>query len=184
MYRFELRIVSVLFCVGGLVSGCTMASSQEIPEGWRLIEVDRAFSFSAPESVRAQDAQVVDSLAATLSDERIVGQEVLIRGPELEALLRDLVARDERIEILYDYGWYSSPLTEYDDQLVSSSNDTLDGRPARFIETENLVAVHVPTVVDQTGFTMVVRFANPEHRDLGRADIASVRFESQQIGPQ
>ena len=158
MYRFELCIVSVLFCVGGFLSGCTMATSQEITEGWRLIELDRAFSFSAPQSVRAQDAEGVDSLAATLSD--------------------------ERIEILYDYGWYSSPLTEYDDQLVSSSNDTLDGRPARFIETENLVAVHVPTVVDQTGFTMVVRFANPEHRDLGRAVIASVRFESQQIGPQ
>ncbi len=155
MYRFELRLVSVLFCVGGLVSGCTMASGQEIPEGWRLIEVDRAFSFSAPESVRAQDAQAVDSLTATLSD--------------------------ERIEIFYDYGWYSSPLTEYDDQLVSSSNDTLDGRPARLIETENLVAVHVPTVVDQTGFTMVVRFASPEHRDLGKAVIASVRFESQQF---
>ncbi len=158
MFRFERCIVSMIICISGLVSGCTVASSQEIPEGWRLIEFDGAFSFTAPESVRAQEQQIVDSLAGTLSD--------------------------ERIEILYDYGWYSSPLTEYDDQLVSSSDGNLDGRPAKFIETESLVAVHVPTVFDQTRFTMIVQFNRPEDRELGRSVIATVRFQSEPTGAQ
>ena len=135
MHRFELWTITLLLCWSVLMSGCSVASSQETPEGWRRIELEGAFSFSVPESVRAQEAQIVDSLAGSLSD--------------------------ERIDILYDYGWYSSPLTEFDAQLVASSDGSLDGRPARFIETENLVGVHVPTVVDPNRFTMIVRFRAP-----------------------
>lgn len=148
--KFRSCLALILFALTSVVCGCGSARDQGVPQDWQVIEVAGAFTFAVPPGVRESDEQGIDS---------VVG-----------------IWRDERIEIVYDYGWYSSPLTEFDAQVTQAHDGLLDGRTARFIETPQLIAVHVPVVSGQSRFTLVVRFAEAADRDLGKAVIASVRF--------
>ena len=148
--EFRSCLALLLFALTSAVCGCGTASEQAVLGDWQDIEVAGAFSFAVPPGVRESDEQGIDSMVG--------------------------IWRDERIEAVYDYGWYSSPLTEFNAQVTHAHDGVLDGRTARFIETPQLVAVHVPVVSGQLRFTLVVRFAEAADRDLAEAVIASVRF--------
>jgi hypothetical protein len=116
------------------VAGCDAAAPPPpVPAGWQTIDVEGKFSFMAPPDLKPQPVQGIDSL---------VGQYA---SPTLD--------------VTFDYGWYSDPM---DGQGYASRGVSIDGRSARLLSKGDVVAVHVPTVVEGVRLTMSVRMIDAD----------------------
>lgn len=130
--------------------GCEQSPHAAEDDQWRTLSIGAGVTFEVPSAVREIEGEAIDSLAGELAD--------------------------DRIEISYDYGWYSSPLAGLEKVAITSREGELDGRPARFMRTESVSAVHVPLVEGQMRFTLVVSYRAPAHLALAERIIGSVRF--------
>lgn len=80
------------------------------------------------------------------------------------------------MRVEYDYGRYSSDLSEFAGASTVRRAGTLDGREAWFVETPALAAVHVPAVRTGTRFTLLVFCSGRAQREQALALIHSIRF--------
>ena len=145
--------ITVFLCLALGLSHTGCSNAEAPPQGWKIVSFKQTFRFQAPEALRDSNAQAIDSLAGT---SRMQGKEVN-----------------------YDFGWYSSDLREFADQIVQRSEEQLDGRTARFIETPTLLAVHVPQVRDRMRFTLIIYAKTDPEQQKAHRILRSVRFLSE-----
>lgn len=130
------------------------------PERWAPFEIAGAFTFRGPADLAPQPTAAVDSRTGRW--------------------------RNAELEVFYDHGWYSDPLTGETWSGARRAEIEIDGRPAVLVTLERAIyddgldhvaALHVSDVGDgQTKLTLVVRGARPEDLERAGKILRSVRF--------
>jgi hypothetical protein len=126
----DLQRAMLLLTLIGLVGGCdsTDSSPPAVPRDWQTIRAGTAFSFKAPPDLKSVPVQGVDSFVGSYA------------SPTLE--------------VMFDYGWYSNSMN---DPGHTSRPVEIDGKQARLISKDDVVAIHFPKVDGATKLTMSVR---------------------------
>jgi hypothetical protein len=162
--RYSLAAISLGLLLTGVVGGCTQTSSEQagnepgslddrrLPDGWVTVDVRELFSFGAPPGIREKPVQGIDSLVGTYE----IGE----------------------IELHYDYGGYSSSLTEYAPLDGYTRKDVLiDGWAAELVTTNaGNLGIVFPKVPSGAKLTLYARFKRPESSDVVRKILLSIKF--------
>lgn len=114
-------------------AGCEPVSVPTVPQDWQTIRVDNEFTFKAPPGLKPEPVQGTDSFV----------------GKYTSATL----------EVTFDYGGYSDPMNR---EGYSSRGMTVDGKSARLVSKDDVVAIHFPKISGETKLTMSVRLKNAD----------------------
>ena len=130
-----------------LAEGCGPPPSPAppVPAGWQTV-LTPGFAFRAPPDLQPVPVQGVDS---------IVGR---YESPTLA--------------VDYDLGWYSDPM---DREGYTRRRVTVDGKAARLVTKDDVVAIHFPKLGRQSKLTMSVRLKGADAKEA-EAIVRSIDF--------
>jgi len=111
-----------------VLAGCRPLPAPPVPQDWQTIRANNAFTFKAPPDLKPEAVHGVDSFVGKYA------------SPTLE--------------VTFDYGWHSDPMNREGD---SSQGITVDGKSARLVSRDDVVAIHFPKISGETKLTMRVR---------------------------
>lgn len=114
-------------------AGCARATAPTVPQDWQTIRVDNAFAFKAPPDLKPEPVQGIDSFVGKYT------------SPTLE--------------VTFDYGRYSDAMNS---EGYSSRGVTVDGKSARLVSKDDVVAIHFPKISGETKLTMSVRLKSAD----------------------
>jgi hypothetical protein len=120
----------LLLLAAALVLGCdsSVSAPPPVPPGWQTVSSGKAFTFSAPPDLKPVPVQGIDSFVGTYA------------SPTLE--------------VTFDYGRYSDPMNR---EGYASRAVQVDGKSARLVTKDDIVAIHFPKITGETKLTMSVR---------------------------
>ena len=120
----------LLLLAAALVLGCDASVSppRPAPPEWQTVSAGKAFTFRAPTDLKPVPVQGKDSFVGNYA------------SPTLE--------------VTFDYGWYSDPM---DREGYASRAVQVDGKSARLVTKDDVVAIHFPKITGETKLTMSVR---------------------------
>ena len=149
---FALFGAIILFVFACTKDTDIVAGEQATPEGWNTVDVRGLFSFDVPPSAEEDPVQGIDSL---------VGKY-----------------RIGDIELMYDYGAYSSTLEEFNsDDGYARRTVSVDGWTADLVATNaGKMGIAFPRVPSGAKLTLYARYTEPESKDIVEKILFSVRF--------
>jgi len=131
---------------------------------WKTIRIGQAFSFRAPPQLNEKPTQGKDSLAGMYS------------SPDLD--------------LTFDLGWYSDPLSHENLANFTTKQVTIDGIRARIVTFGKNVGIHFPRIDETsnppTKLTMTITQKSSAAREVALKIFNSIRFqhnENREGGP-
>lgn len=153
----KVRAVA-LALAGMLVAISASAGSQTLcppmaaamPDGWVTVGIGKAFCLSLPSTLRRKPVRSKDSLSG-----------------EFESA---------ELHLMFDYGPYSSPLTEFASQQPRVESIVVDGHNAKLVSTPGMTAVHVPAAGARHALTVIVRYGDEGSQPRALQIVQAIRF--------
>lgn len=123
-----------------------------VPEGWVTVAIGQAFCLSLPPTLRRRPMRSKDSLSG-----------------EFESA---------ELQLMFDYGAYSSPLTEFASLQPQVEAIAVDGHEAKLVVLPGMTAVHVPAAGARQRLTVIIRYGDPATQPRARRIVQAIRFST------
>jgi len=129
---------------------CGQSMANPVPEVWVTVGIGQAFCLSLPPTLRRRPMRSKDSLSG-----------------EFEGA---------GMQLMFDYGAYSSPLTEFANEAPRIEAITVDGQKAKLVSTAGMTAVHVPATGARQALTVIVRYSDEGVQPQALQIVRAIRF--------